>query len=413
MAEARILTVSQLSELIRMLIDGSPLLRQVTVKGEISNLTVHRTGHLYFSLKDESAVIRAVMFRSAAEKLRFAPENGLKVLARGKVTVYPAGGSYQIAVDDLQPDGIGALQLAFEQLKRRLNAEGLFDPARKRQIPKIPRTVGVITSPTGAAIRDILNISARRFPYAKVIVYPAAVQGDAAPSQLREGVMAMANDIRPDLIIIGRGGGSAEDLWAFNDEALVRAVAACPIPIISAVGHEIDFTLCDFAADLRAPTPSAAAELAFPDTGELIRRFGNVSTKMEGLLGARIGGYRQMLERLAQSRAMQAPEQLVRDRKEALSRTRERMLRAMRKELDQKTMHLASRAALLDALSPLKVLARGYAAVRTADGRTIREALELSVGDAVTIQMHGGRVGATVDSVIRDKRDERTEGEGS
>lgn len=374
-----------------MLLDGSPLLKNLTVKGEISNLTAHQSGHLYFSLKDEGAVIRAVMFGAKAAKLKFQPENGLKVLVRGKISVYPANGSYQILCDDMIPDGIGALQLAFEQLKRKLDREGLFDPAKKKPIPKIPRTVGVITSPTGAAIRDILQISKRRFPFAKVILYPSAVQGELAPAQLREGIAVMGSNIRPDVIIIGRGGGSAEDLWAFNDEALVRAVADCPVPVISAVGHEIDFTLCDFAADLRAPTPSAAAELAFPDTAELLRKFENVSAKLEKQLSARILLYRQALSRLAQSRSLRRPEDLLGDKKEEIALMYERLVRAVRNGIDRKTLQMSKTAALLDAINPLKVLLRGYAVLFDAEQKTpIRTVEDLAVGREIQVRVSDG-----------------------
>ncbi len=406
MAEMKILTVSQASELIKMLLEGSPLLKRVTVKGEVSNLTVHRTGHLYFSLKDEGAVLRCVMFRTQAQNLKFRLEDGMKMLAGGRITVYAASGAYQLVCSEMIPDGIGALQLAFEQQKQKLAAEGLFDPARKRPIPKIPHTVGVITSPTGAAIRDILQISARRFPFAKVIVYPAAVQGELAPKQLLCGVETMGKEIRPDVIIIGRGGGSAEDLWAFNDEALVRAVAACPIPIISAVGHEIDVTLCDFAADLRAPTPSAAAELAFPDTEELLGKFENVNVKMLGQLSARIALYRSALTALSQSRAMQRPDEILRERKEQIALAEHRIRRAIALELEKKTAQMAKMAALLDAMSPLKVLSRGYALVLDpAHGTPIRSVHALDVDDTVELRLSDGHVRASIAAIYEDEGD--------
>jgi len=396
MAENKILTVSQTNELIRMLLEGNPLLKRITVSGEITNLTVHRTGHLYFSLKDESAVLRAVMFRTAASKLKFLPEDGLKVLASGRITVYPASGAYQIVVEDLIPDGIGELQLAFEQRKRRLSAEGLFDASRKRPLPRLPRRVGVITSPTGAAIRDILQISERRFPFASVVLFPALVQGEGAAAQLREGLAVMNRQIKPDLIIIGRGGGSAEDLWAFNDEGLVRDVAASAIPVISAVGHEIDFTLCDFAADLRAPTPSAAAELAFPDMSEMLRRFDNVKLRMAGCLSAELVRCQRELARLSNSRAMTRPIELIRERHGRLCELGERMERAAGSDLIRRQGRLASLAELLDAVSPLRTLARGFSAVTHPDGGLIRSVRDLKIGDAVRIRMADGTVDADV-----------------
>ncbi len=399
MAEGKILTVTQANELIKLLLEGNPLLKGLTVKGEISNLTVHRSGHLYFSLKDAGGVIKGVMFRAAAEKLRFALENGLKVLAKGRISVYGATGAYQLVCEELMPDGIGALQLAFEQSKKKLAAEGLFDASRKKPIPRFPRTVGVITSPTGAAIRDILNIAGRRFPFAKLLLYPALVQGEGAPTQLIAGVEAMGKVIRPDVLILGRGGGSAEDLWAFNDEGLVRAVAACPIPIISAVGHEIDFTLCDFAADLRAPTPSAAAEMAMPDTGEMLRRFGNVQSKLDQALSRCVKEARLRLTSLAQSRAMTAPGALVAERGRTVEQLSTSLGREMARYLEREGMYLGRQASLLDAVSPLKVLARGYAVVEKETGETVREAAGLAPGMKLRLHMHAGRAIATVDQV--------------
>lgn len=405
MAESKVLTVAQVSELIRMLLEGNPLLRSITVKGEISNLTVNRTGHVYFSLKDSDAVLRAVMFRSSAEKLRFQPESGSKVLVRGRITVYPGGGAYQIVADDIIPDGVGALQLAFEQLKRRLAAEGLFEKDRKRPIPKIPRTVGVITSPTGAAFQDILNISSRRFPFARIVLYPAAVQGETAVSQLCAGISVMANAVKPDVIILGRGGGSAEDLQAFNQEPLVRAVAACPIPIISAVGHEIDFTLCDFAADMRAPTPSAAAELAFPDTAEIKRRFENVQGKMTGLVQARLAAYRRELAALAESRSMREPRLLLDTVRERLSHTEEALMRGMQHGMEAKTNRFVHASVLLDALSPMKVLSRGYALVADTDGRMLRTVSSVERGSELTVRLHDGCIRAEVTDVRENAKE--------
>jgi exodeoxyribonuclease VII large subunit len=236
------------------------------IKGEISNFTNHRTGHFYFSLKDEGGLIRAVMFKTAVQKLNFLPENGMKVILRGRISSFVRDGQYQIYVNDIQPDGVGSLYIAFEQLKRRLESEGIFDQSRKRPIPKLPRRVGIVTSPTGAAVRDMINIFGRRFPYTELVLYPALVQGPGAAADVAKGVRYFNETDSVNVIVVGRGGGSIEDLWAFNDEMLARTVAASRIPVISAVGHETDFTICDFAADLRAPTPSAAAELAVPET---------------------------------------------------------------------------------------------------------------------------------------------------
>jgi len=273
MEQKNALTVTQLNEYIKMMFDSQPTLNRLLVRGEISNFVNHRSGHFYFTLKDENSLIRAVMFKSAAMKLNFQPENGMRVIARGKVSVFPRDGQYQLYADDMELDGIGGLYVAFEQLKNKLAAEGLFDESRKRPLPRFPSKIGIITSPTGAAIRDMINVTGRRYPMAEITIYPALVQGSDAPRSLAAGIRYFNNaDKRPDVIIIGRGGGSIEDLWAFNNEQLARFIANSEIPVISAVGHETDFTICDFVADRRAPTPSAAAELAVPDSYELHTR---------------------------------------------------------------------------------------------------------------------------------------------
>ncbi|MBQ9429426.1 MAG: exodeoxyribonuclease VII large subunit, partial [Clostridia bacterium] len=282
------MTVTQLNAYIKSKFDADVFFSGVLVKGEISNLTKHSSGHYYFTIKDETSAIKAVMFRGEVSKIKFDPENGMKIVAHGRVTVYPPSGQYQINCDYLEPDGIGALNLALEQLKKKLQAEGLFDAARKKPLPKIPTRVGVITSPTGAAVRDIINILGRRFPYAKMILFPALVQGESAAPSLIEGVRWFNRMQNVDLLIIGRGGGSLEDLWAFNDEQLARTIAASTIPVISAVGHETDFTICDFVADRRAPTPSAAAELAVPEATELMQKIDNIIGKMAMLLDKRV-----------------------------------------------------------------------------------------------------------------------------
>ena len=265
------LTVSQLNTYVKSLLESDPRLADVYVVGEISNFTDHaRSGHLYLSLKDDGALVRAVMFRSAASRLRFTPQNGMRVLCRGRISLYDRDGQYQYYIEDMQPDGVGALSVAFEQLKQKLADEGLFDPLRKKPIPAYPGRIAVITSPTGAAVQDILKILRRRYPIAEVLLCPVLVQGDAAPRELTAAVEAVGQARCADVIIIGRGGGSMEELWAFNDEGLARAIARCPVPVISAVGHETDFTICDFVSDLRAPTPSAAAELAVPERTRLL-----------------------------------------------------------------------------------------------------------------------------------------------
>ena len=271
-------TVSELNGYIKNLFDSDRTLSAVSVKGEISNFTRHSSGHLYFSIKDKGSVIRAVMFRAAAQKLVFAPENELMVIVTGRIGAFVRDGQYQIYVETMQPDGKGSLALAFEQLKKKLASEGLFDQSKKKPIPKIPKRIGVITSPTGAAVRDVINVVTRRFPYAEILIYPALVQGAGSAASLIGAVEYFDKTASCDVLIIGRGGGSIEELWSFNDEGLARAIYNCRIPIISAVGHETDFTICDFVADLRAPTPSAAAELAAPDTAKLLKQFSNITT---------------------------------------------------------------------------------------------------------------------------------------
>ena len=306
--ERRIITVSELNEYIKMVLEHDELLMRIFVKGEISNFTNHyKTGHFYFSLKDEGGTVRAVMFRGSAARLKFMPENGMRVIVGGRVGVFPRDGQYQIYAETMEPDGIGALYIAYEQLKKKLEAEGLFDASKKKPLPKIPTRIGVITSPTGAAIRDIIHILGRRFPLARVILYPALVQGEGAAPDLVRGLDYFNQMGNVDVIIIGRGGGSLEDLWAFNDETLARHVAASRIPVISAVGHETDFTLCDFAASRRAPTPSAAAEIAVPETEELARKLANVTSRIELLLEGRLKLYRERLARAAGARVLKDP----------------------------------------------------------------------------------------------------------
>ena len=277
MDKRQALTVTGLNEYIKSKLDTDPVLSGVFVKGEISNFVNHyKTGHFYLSLKDEGGVIRAVMFRQSAMKLNFVPENGMKVICSGRVSSYVKDGQYQIYITSMEPDGVGALYIAFEQLKKKLEEEGLFDPMYKKPLPKYPKKIGIITSPTGAAIRDMIHVSGRRFPLAKLCLYPSLVQGDGAPAQLIRGIETFNTTCPVDVIILGRGGGSLEELWAFNDENLARAIFASRIPIISAVGHETDFSISDFVADLRAPTPSAAAEVALPEAGEVKRKLRNV-----------------------------------------------------------------------------------------------------------------------------------------
>ena len=402
--EEHVIRVSELNEYVKMLIDNDEILAHVTVRGEISNFTNHRTGHFYLTLKDEGSLIKAVMFKGYASKLKFLPENGMKVIVRGRVSAFVRDGQYQIYIEAMEPDGIGALYIAYEQLKRRLTAEGLFDRSKKKPIPKIPTRIGIITSPTGAAVRDIINILGRRFPLCRPVLYPSLVQGDGAPANIIAGIDYFNETKSADVLIVGRGGGSIEDLWAFNDEALCRRVAASQIPIISAVGHETDFTLCDFAASVRAPTPSAAAELAVPESAELARKIGNVQTRMELLCTQKIKLSRERLARLASSRSLTSPMNLIDDKRMALGVAEEKLYSRMEKILERKKAMLGASAAKLDALNPLSVVARGYSAVFADDGKLIKSVEQTKVGQMVSFMLTDGKISAEVKTVEQNER---------
>ncbi|MBQ8369159.1 MAG: exodeoxyribonuclease VII large subunit [Clostridia bacterium] len=394
------LTVTQLNEYVKRLIDMTPQLTDVYVKGEISNFKNHySTGHYYFTLKDEGGQLRSVMFKSAAAKMKFIPEDGMKVTAHGRISSFVRDGTYQLYCDGMEPDGIGALYVAFEQLKRKLESEGLFDPARKKPLPKIPTRVGIITSATGAAIRDMINVCGRRFPYAKLVLYPALVQGPDAPPQLIAGMQYFNYTRSVDVIIIGRGGGSIEDLWAFNDEGLARAVAASRIPVISAVGHETDFTICDFVTDRRAPTPSAAAELAVPDTAELKRKISNIITRESDVIRAMLRLRREKLESLANSRAMTDPGNLIEDKRVLLDHLSDRLRLAEDREIQMKKAEMAAAAGKLNALNPLSVISRGYSAVYRDDGALVKKIEDVEPGDKVAFKTIGGEALCTVDEI--------------
>ncbi len=394
------LTVSQLNEYMKMLVDNDRMLGNVFVRGEISNFTNHyKTGHFYFSLKDEGALLRAVMFRTNASRLRFLPENGMKVILHGRISVFPRDGQYQIYVDDIQPDGVGALYLAFEQLRRKLDAEGLFDPARKRPIPALPARVGVITSPTGAAVRDMIQVMGRRFPLAEIVLYPALVQGADAPESLMAGLRCFNEHFPVDVIIIGRGGGSAEDLFAFNHEELCREVAASAIPVISAVGHETDFTICDFVADLRAPTPSAAAELAVPDMAQLRGVLLGAAQSINGAVSRTVTAYRARLAALAGADALRSPRYYVEEKRMTVAYLCDRMQTLQEKKVSAARADFAALCAKLDTLSPLRVLSRGYTAVFDGDGAPITLGASLQKGDTLHVRFADATVDAAVLSV--------------
>ena len=412
MPDPVVLSVTEVSGYLRMQMDGDRVLSGLFVRGELSNCKLHSSGHFYFSMKDAEGQLGAVMFRSQMSRLKFRPEDGMRVIAHGRVSVYPVRGQYQLYADDLVPDGAGSLALQFEQLRRRLEAEGLFDDSRKRPIPAMPMRVGVITSPTGAAVQDIRNILGRRFPCAEMLLFPSLVQGDGAVEQLVAGLYVFQTVCPVDVIILGRGGGSAEDLWAFNDERLARAVAACSIPVISAVGHESDFTICDFVADLRAPTPSAAAELAVPDRAELKARLDRMAARMQQSLTGRIAQERQLLRQLGQSAALAHPERLLDPSRLRVADMGERLGRAAAQRADKLRDALAAVCARLEALGPLRVLHRGYAAVSRA-GQTVMRAGQLRAGDLLEIRFADGSVTAAVQNVTAgvQKQEEHENGD--
>ena len=406
MAEERqVFTVTALNEYIKMKLETDEALMRVFIRGEISNFTNHKSGHFYFTVKDETSRIAAVMFRSSASKLAFIPENGMKVIVGGRVSAYVRDGQYQIYVDTLEPDGVGALYIAYEQLKAKLGAEGLFDEAKKKPLPRYPMRIGVITSPTGAAIRDIINILGRRFPIAEVVLYPSLVQGESAAPQLIEGLRYFNEKKNVNVIIIGRGGGSLEDLWAFNSEALVREVAASELPVISAVGHEIDFTLCDFAADRRAPTPSAAAELAVPERYELKRKLGNVTARLELLEGKKLELLRSTLERMKKSRALTDPRNFIDDKRMALGIAEDKLYNRITFLLERKKSALAGKTAKLDAMNPLSVLSRGYGAAFSSVGTVIRSAAQVEKGSDISLMLSDGTVRATVCDIVMNEKE--------
>lgn len=399
-------SVSQVNEYVKMLVDSAPVLSGLMVRGEISNFKHHSTGHFYFTLKDETSSLKAVMFRSAACRVGFAPRDGMKVIVGGRISVFPRDGVYQIYAESMQPDGIGALYYAYEQLKNKLAAEGLFDESRKRPIARFPETIGIVTSPTGAAVRDMINIITRRYPAATVYVYPAQVQGPSAPPQLCAGI-DFFNSTRPvDTIIIGRGGGSLEDLWAFNNETLARKVAASGVPVISAVGHETDFSLCDFAADLRAPTPSAAAELAVPDSAELSRHVAQLGLRLDGAVDRALRLRRDRVAALAASRILSDPARLTDDRRMALLSLSGRLDGSADRALESARFRLAATARHLGALDPFSILSRGYAAVFAGE-RAVRSVDELRTGDSVVLRLADGT--ATADITNTEKSVEKHE----
>ena len=393
---SHIYTVSQVNQYIKSLLDRDRELTALYVRGEISNYKAYPSGHHYFSLKDGEGAIRCVMFKREAMSLRFRPENGMKVIAFGRVAVFPRDGQYQLYCTSLTPEGVGDLHLAFEQLKQKLYAEGLFDPAHKKPIPRFPKRIALITSSAGAAVRDMLRILGARWPMAEVFLLPVRVQGAEAPGEICAAIAWANRHQVADLIITGRGGGSMEDLWAFNDENLARTIYHSAIPVISAVGHEPDVTIADFVADLRAATPSNAAELAVPDQNEVAVWLHQMEGRLAQAMGRKLESARKDLDRAARCRALQDPMNYVDDKRMVLDYQREKLAAGLNAALNRERQRFGQLASKLDALSPLKVLGRGYAIPRKADGGVVRSVTDVAPGDPLKLRVADGEISCQV-----------------
>lgn len=385
--EPRIATVSQINGYVKKILDNNIILNNVWVKGEISNFKHHYSGHLYITLKDEGGVLKSIMFRTSAQSLSFEPSDGMKVLARGRISVYEAGGSYQLYIEEMIPDGVGELYIAYEQLKKRLDEEGLFDSRYKKSIPPFPKTVGVVTASTGAAVRDIINVITRRCPMTEIIIYPAQVQGSGASKSIVKAIEYFNALDCVDTLIVGRGGGSIEDLWAFNEEETARAIFNSHIPIISAVGHETDFTIADFVADMRAPTPSAAAEIAVPSMIELANRILTNKERISQSMIKRIENNKLILKRFK----MKTPKDKINDYRLKIDSSVKTLESCVKLKSETLKRQLAQNAAKLDALSPLQTLSRGYAIPTTSEGAVIRSVLDMEDGMEFTLRMKDGK----------------------
>ncbi|MEG1857577.1 MAG: exodeoxyribonuclease VII large subunit [Pseudoflavonifractor sp.] len=387
-----ILTVSQLNGHIKDLLDEDGTLSGVYVRGELSNYKTYPSGHHYFSMKDEGGTLRCVMFRREAESLRFRPENGMKVIAFGRVTVFPRDGQYQLYCNALQPDGVGDLHVAFEQLKEKLFREGLFDSGHKKPLPRLPRRIALVTSSAGAAVRDMIRILGARWPLAQIAVVPVRVQGAEAPGEIAAAIGWVNRQNAADLIITGRGGGSMEDLWAFNEEIVARAIYASQIPVISAVGHEPDVTIADFVADLRAATPSNAAELAVPDQNDVYETLFRMTARMDRAASQRISDAQNRLLRAKQCRALQSPMNYIEDRRVLLDYQQRCLAHGLSAALGQERARFAHLAASLDAMSPLKVLGRGYAIIKSEHGGMVKSVRDVLPGERLTIRVTDGDI---------------------
>ena len=394
------ITVSQINEYVKSLVEEEKMLQDLYVTAEISNFKLHTaTGHMYFTLKDEKSEIKAVMFRVHASRVKFKPENGMKVLAHARIGVYEKAGTYQLYVDSIQPDGVGALYFAYEQLKNKLSSEGLFDEEHKRQLPKMPNRIGIVTSPTGAAIRDIIKVSKKRWSGVSILIYPSAVQGEGAAEELTRGIEYFNITKSVDVIIIGRGGGSIEDLWEFNDENLARAIYNCEIPVISAVGHEIDFTICDFVADVRAATPSHAAELATPDMAKQVDLLKNGKIRMQASVNNLLEVYKERLEGIVDRKIIKNPLYLFDAKKMQLSANVEKLYYAIKSQNDARRGLLEQKVIAINALNPLSVLSRGYSVVYDSKNDVVNSVNKIYENDKIKIKMSNGIIGATVDYI--------------
>ena len=391
-----VLSITQLNTYIQQKMDNDVLLNQVAVRGEISNYKMYPSGHHYFTLKDEGSALKCVMFKGNAFRLRFRPENGMKVIAMGKVSVYPRDGAYQLYCTAMAMDGVGDLYAAFEQMKNKLAAQGLFDPAHKKPIPQFPGTIGIVTSSAGAAVHDMLRILRGRYPLTRVKLLPVRVQGVEAPGEIAAAIRYANHHKLCDLLIVGRGGGSMEDLWAFNEEIVAWAIYESEIPVISAVGHEPDVTISDYVADLRAATPSNAAELAVPDMEALLQNLDEKSAAMAASLQRQLKGARQHLNVLASSPALQSPTGYLEQKGNQLEYLKNRLISAQNRNLSAKQQRYIQNLAKLDAMSPLKVLTRGYAMAENEDGQLVRSIHQVQCGDSLNIRFGDGVIKTTV-----------------
>lgn len=399
-----ILKVSQINTYLKSVFESDSNLRNIYVCGEISNFTNHyRSGHMYFTLKDELSAIKAVMFRSAAQRLRFEPENGMKVLVRCNVSVFERDGTYQLYCEDMQPEGIGELTVAFEQMKRKLESEGLFSDEHKKTLPLYPEKIGVVTSPTGAALQDIINVISRRYPSGQIILAPVKVQGVDAAREIAEAIDKFSDLNACDVLIVGRGGGSIEDLWAFNEEIVARAVFNCKIPVISAVGHETDFTICDFVSDMRAPTPSAAAELAVPDYREVLYYADKTLDGMAAIIHQLIGDYEYRLLHQKLKLENNSPQKVLQLYSQCVDACSTSINAAMFKKIDAYSNVLSLYALSLESASPLKTLSRGYAIVKDDMGTTVKKAAELKPGSNIEIVFQDCTAHCTVNEIIMNE----------